>query len=129
MAVRELNLGLKWLFPSGVPGVDWTLQDNGDGTGPFIASWNRAEPQPNDAQIDAAITAAKAAAQQAETDAVALKQAVQNLAQSAVGVVIDQLTAAQRNALIACLLWKAGAIDKDMKIRPLAQWLKNGGPS
>lgn len=127
MVVREVNLGLKWLFPAGQAGTDWTLQD--DGAGPFIASWNRAEPQPNDAQIDAAIAAAKAAAQQAETDAVALKQAVQNLAQSAVGVVIDQLTAAQRNALIACLLWKAGAIDKDMKIRPLAQWLKNGGTS
>lgn len=29
-----------------IPGVDFVLQDNSDGTGPFIAQWNHADPQP-----------------------------------------------------------------------------------
>jgi hypothetical protein len=45
------------------------------------------------------------------------------LAQSAVGVSIDALTAGQRNALIACMLYKAGGIDKDGVVRPLNTWL------
>lgn len=124
MAVRELNLGLKWLFPGGAPGVDWDLVD--DGAGPYIAAWHRTEPQPSDTEIDTAIAAAKAAAQQAVTDAASLKQAIINQAQSAVGVLLTDLTAAQRNALVACLLWKAGALDKTLKIKPLASWLTNG---
>lgn len=121
---RELNLGLKWLFPNGEPFVDWNLVD--DGAGPYIAAWHRTEPQPSDTEIDTAIAAAKAAAQQAVTDAASLKQAIINQAQSAVGVLLTDLTAAQRNALVACLLWKAGALDKALKIKPLADWLKNG---
>lgn len=64
-----------------------------------------------------------AAAQQAQSDALALRQRIVTLAQSAVGVSIDALTAGQRNALIACMLYKAGGIDKDGIVRPLGQWL------
>lgn len=45
------------------PGIDFitecSLQD--DGTGPYIAAWNRPEPQPTQAEIDAAILPAKRA--------------------------------------------------------------------
>lgn len=64
-----------------------------------------------------------AAIAQAAADAAALRTRILNLAQSAVGVSIDLLTAGQRNALIACLLYENGAIDKDGVVKPLGQWL------
>ncbi len=46
------------------PGIDFIdeckLQD--DGNGPYIAEWNRPEPQPTQAEIDAAIPLAKLSA-------------------------------------------------------------------
>lgn len=51
-----------------------------------------------------------------------LKAQILALAQSAVGVKLDALTAAQRNALVAMLLFKGGAISKDLTIKPLSQW-------
>jgi hypothetical protein len=78
---------------------------------------------PTPAEIQAALAARQAAAQQAQSDALALRQRIVALAQSAVGVSIDALTAGQRNALIACMLYKAGGIDKDGVVRPLGQWL------
>lgn len=65
-----------------------------------------------------------AAVQQAQADAQALRQQILNLAQSAVGVSLNALTANQRNALVACLLWKAGGVAPDMTVRPLGQWLQ-----
>ena len=47
---------------------------------------------------------------------------VLTLAQSAVGVQLDQLTAAQVRAMISLLLYKQGAIDKNGAVRPLAEW-------
>ena len=34
--------------------LDFTLQDNSDGQGPFIAKWMSAQPQPSVAEIEAA---------------------------------------------------------------------------
>ena len=69
--------------------------------------------------------AALIAALEAEREAVqALRQQILSLAQSAVGVRLDALTANQRNALIACLLWRAGGVANDMTVRPLGQWLQ-----
>lgn len=46
------------------------------------------------------------------------------MTQSAVGVTLDALTAAQVRALLACVLYKAGAIDPaTLAIEPLAEWL------
>jgi hypothetical protein len=78
---------------------------------------------PTPAQIAAAIAARQAAAQQAQSDALALRQRIVTLAQSAVGVSIDALTAGQRNALIACMLYKAGGIDAAGVVKPLSSWL------
>lgn len=52
-----------------------------------------------------------------------LKQQLVTQAQSAVGVLLSDLTAAQRNALVATLLYKAGALTSDLKIKPLGQWV------
>jgi hypothetical protein len=88
------------------------------------ADWPGPLPtEPTPAEIAAALAARQAAAQQAQSDALALRQRIVTLAQSAVGVSIDALTAAQRNALIACMLYKAGGIDKDGVVKPLNTWL------
>ena len=36
------------------PEVDFSLQDNGDGSGVFIKEWNSGSPQPTQAEIEAA---------------------------------------------------------------------------
>lgn len=124
MAVkREINKGLRYLFPDGVPGTDWELDDQG--AGPFIAIWRRAEPQPTNAQIDTAITAAIAAEQQAATDAQQARQALIAIAQGAVGVAVADWTAAQVRAIVGIIAWQLGGVDKDTKLRPLAQWVRD----
>jgi hypothetical protein len=49
---------------------------------------------------------------------------VKALAQSAVGVRLDNLTAAQVKALLAVLLWSHGAMGSGGAIRPLSEWAK-----
>lgn len=89
------------------------------------ADWPPPLPtEPTPEQIAAAIAARALAAQQAAQDAAALRQRVLTLAQSAVGVQIDALTAPQVRALIAILLWQAGAIDRAGAVRPLGQWVR-----
>lgn len=46
----DLHKTLLALFPDYEEG-DWRLQN--DGSGPFIAEWNRAEPQPPQGQLNA----------------------------------------------------------------------------
>ena len=50
-----------------------------------------------------------------------LRDAVKTLAQSTAGVALNDLTALQIKVLVAILLWQAGAIDADLKIKPLAE--------
>ena len=74
--------------------------------------------------VDAtAVAAAQAAADQQAQTMAARRQAVLNQAQSAVGVALGNLTAAQQRALLACLLYRFGAIDANLVVLPLAQWL------
>lgn len=73
--------------------------------------------------VETALAEAEAARQQAADDAAALRSQILTLAQSAVGVSLGQLTAGQRNALIAGLLWRMGALTPDLHVRPLAEWL------
>lgn len=83
-------------------------------------------PLPNDPtpqQSTAARALIVAAQAQTVSDAAALRARVLTLAQSAVGVQIDALTAAQIRALVALLLYKQGAIDKTGAIVALANWL------
>ena len=51
---------LQYLFPTGIPLVDWVVVDNGNGE--QIAVWNRQEPQPTEIEIiSALLPAAKVA--------------------------------------------------------------------
>ena len=111
---------LLFLFPDADPLRDYRVQD--DGKGAYIAVWNLANPQPTPRQLQAASDAVDAARSQADSEAQALRTQVRNVAQSTVGVVITNLESAQVRSLLAVLLWKAGAIDKDGKIRPLNDW-------
>jgi hypothetical protein len=55
----------------------------------------------------------------------AILSGVQATAASAVGSTLGALTAAQRNALIACMLYKLGGIDPDTGlVAPLGDWLE-----
>jgi hypothetical protein len=64
-----------------------------------------------------------AAHEQERTDAAALRTQVLTVAQSAVGVAADQLTAVQLRALFMVVLWKAGALNKNGIVQPLASWV------
>lgn len=49
---------------------------------------------------------------------------IRTVAQSAVGVALVDLTAAQQKALLAALLFRAGGVNPDGTVRPLAAWVK-----
>jgi hypothetical protein len=90
----------------------------------LAADWPPPLPSdPTPTEIAAAIAARVAKAQQDRADAAALRTRVLTLAQSAVGTQLDQLTAAQVRALVACVLYKAGAIDTAGIVRPIGSWL------
>lgn len=88
-----------------------------------IQTWSGPDAQPTPTQIAAAVTAYRAAEDQRATDTAALRTHILTLAQSAVGQSIDTLTAGQVRALVACLIYKAGAIDTAGVVRPLGAWL------
>ncbi len=115
------------LKPNAQPFHDHIISDINDGNGQFFSFWDTAilGEQPTRKQIVAAITAYNAAQTAIQQEATALRQQVLTLAQSAVGVSITALTAAQVRALVAILLWKAGAIKADGTVRPLAEWVRD----
>jgi hypothetical protein len=122
---RDLWKALRYLFPSADPRHDYEIVAVGDGA-PAIGLWNEAllGPQPSEQQIADAIAAYDAREQQRARDAAQLRSKVLTTAQSAAGVRIDDLTAAQVRALLACLLYQAGALDTAGVVQPLAAWLK-----
>lgn len=56
-------------------------------------------------------------------DEALIRSVVIPLAQTAVGVALLALTPNQQRALLACLLYKVGALDPTGKVLPLANWL------
>lgn len=42
------------LYPHGDPTVDFIIEDNSDGNGPYIAYWGLDVPQPNAVELQAA---------------------------------------------------------------------------
>lgn len=56
------------------------------------------------------------------TDRARLQSAVRTRLDSAVGVRVDDLLVGQLKALLAFLLWERGALDADLKVKPLDQW-------
>jgi hypothetical protein len=77
------------------------------------------------AQYFAAHPQATAVQRQAQEEASAqtLRDAVKAVAETTAGVAINDLTAQQVKALVAILLWQAGAIDAELKVRPLGEWV------
>jgi len=85
-------------------------------------------PLPTDPTPEAS-TAAIAARQQAAIDmanaATQLRQQVLALAQGTVGMRVDAaFTTAQLRSLLAILLYKVGALNNDLTIRPLGDWVR-----
>ena len=118
--MTDLWKALAYLFPNARHLAGYELRDDGDG--PYIARWDLPDPQPSEAELAAAVAAydaAEAARRQADQQ---LRQQVVALAQSAVGVRVDALTAAQVRALLVVLLRKAGALDNGGTVRPLGEW-------
>ncbi len=80
---------------------------------------DEAIPQPTLAQLQTAWQEILAEQQQADDTLIAVK----NQALSAVGVALTDLTQTQKEALLAVLLWRAGAIDRDATIKPFSEWV------
>lgn len=60
------------------------------------------------------------AEEQARTD---LESRLLDIAKGAVGIKVNNLSTAQRNALIVALLWKSGALNSSLEVKPLSEWL------
>lgn len=58
-----------------------------------------------------------------ESDASKARRFVVGQITDAVGVAWGSLTTAQKQALIVALLYRAGALDGQTRVRPLAEWL------
>lgn len=116
----NLPNALASLFPTANPLRDYTIQDNGSGAA--IVAWHLQAAQPTPAELQAASDAYDAAKAQVDADAAALRAQVISVAQSAVGIVITNLTAAQVRALLAVLLYKNGALTPAGAVKPLAEW-------
>jgi hypothetical protein len=58
------------------------------------------------------------------TQAEQLRGHIVDIAQGAVGVLLTDLTAVQVRVLVACLLWKAGGVTQDGRVRALDEWLR-----
>lgn len=78
---------------------------------------------PTPIESDRAIAAREVAAQQETAAAAALRQRVLTVAQGAVGKSIDTLAAGEVRALVVCLLYRAGGIDRAGVVQPLDSWL------
>jgi hypothetical protein len=92
-------------------GADWLAQ-----RGPLPVDPTAQQTTDAIAAIEAARVAARAAA-------AAKRQQILTIAQTAVGVRIDLLTAVQIRALFAVILWKEDAIDAGLLVRPLSEWV------
>jgi len=54
----------------------------------------------------------------------AFRQQIVDIAQSAVGIALNDLTAVQIKALIAVMLYRMGGVSGDMEVKPLNEWVR-----
>jgi hypothetical protein len=90
----------------------------------WLAAHGPLPTDPTPQQSADAIAAIEAARLAAIAAAATKKGQILTIAQTAVGVRVDLLTAAQLRALFAVTLWKEDALDAALLIRPLAEWVK-----
>lgn len=80
-------------------------------------------PDGSDTALFAAVVDAHDPSRQTEGEQ--FRSRIVTIAQSAVGIRLQDLTAAQIKSLMACLLYAAGGIDPEtMTVRPLGEWLR-----
>jgi len=48
----DIGSAIKELYPNLIAGVDYQLQDDSDGKGPYIRSWNNSNPRPTEADLE-----------------------------------------------------------------------------
>ncbi|MBA3867793.1 MAG: hypothetical protein H0X30_01415 [Anaerolineae bacterium] len=107
------------------PTAEYHWKGNGWGTYADIGEWRSPLiPKPSEVAVYAEwdLCLAEQAKTASEDDA--SRHRIVTLAQSAVGVQVEQLSAIQVRALIALLLRKEGALTADGSIKPLTTWAK-----
>ncbi len=119
MDVNQIVRAVMARYPHAIYPQDFALDEVGG-----LVRCDLPQTQPTNAELQADVAALDARDVAQKNEANALRQQVISTAQSAVGVSITALTAAQVRALVAILLWKAGAIKADGTVRPLAEWVK-----
>lgn len=62
--------GIKYLYPD-IKDSEFTLRDDSDGQGPYIASWSYRQPQPSRGRIDAAEVASSEPAKLTDAELIA----------------------------------------------------------
>lgn len=118
MKQPELVQAIQSLIPSVVYPQDFTVDANG------IAKWNSTDTaQPTAAQVQIAYDSVVANQTNAKTQLSTARTLVLTTAKSAEGANITALTANQVRALVAVVLYKAGAIDGLGNVRPLSDWV------
>lgn len=116
---RHIAAALEFLHPgsgAGLMRIDGVLH---------LVRWPDGLAIPTDQAIAQAIQDWQVNQDQERQDTIALRQQIRQTAQSAVGVRVDLLTAAQVRALFAILLFREGALDRTGAVRPLAQWVRD----
>lgn len=86
----------------------------------LVNTWEDETSIPTEAELQAAYTDWL----DEQAAATTLRDQIVTTAQSAVGVSITALTAAQARALLAILLYQTGAIDLSGTVRPLNEWTR-----
>lgn len=110
--LRALNAELRAITPR-VRGVSSTP----------ARVWVNADETISDAEIDQIFAAAAAHNASAVTPREQNQANLGAAAQSSVGAAFDSLTPVQVRALLALLLYRAGALNDDGTVRPLGEWL------
>ena len=102
------------------PGMQWSIQGNDYST--LVWHPGNAQAKPTEPELQTAYTNY----QTSQTNAGTALSNIISTAQSAVGVTLTALTAAQQRSLLAVLIHKAGGVDisnpNQPKVKPLNQW-------
>lgn len=121
MPKLDVAQALRHLFPNADPLIDYEVREDTD-EGPRIAEWRLPDPKPTIAQLAAAERAATTARTSEQAARKATRDRIKTAATSAVGKAIETLTANERNAILAVLLYKLDVLDSQGKVRPLDEW-------
>lgn len=89
----------------------------------WVAQHGALPTMPTFEKVQAALDARAAERAARSNEAVALRQAVIARGQALVGARADQLTGAELRDLFLVVLWDMGALNSDLTVRPLREWV------